>query len=1194
MRVPNFLRILGILTMALALLTPGRAGRADDSVLFSTSVAPNVLIVADNSGSMAHTVWHPAFDPGVSPTPAWWCTTPAGTHYVTSDTNYTYCGKTRTLYHDGDLPSGRSTRWDPVYLQWYFGLDSANPTHAQYLNEIAGSASGGIGTRSQCVIIKNTLPASQQTYLKYRRSRATALQDVLRDVICQVNAAGKVRFGIAQFREEGDPEGGHVIVPVDDYSTAQDTALENAIANLSPETWTPLAETLFQVYTYFMSRTSSERPFGITPGTGPPPTTSGTRFPLYNYSTSDAGEGGAVTASPPPSPVQYHCQKSFVIIVTDGEPTRDDFDTDSSGPGGGPRVDAGFGSFKTSLIGDYATGDYAPGSSEAGEKGGSCSECAFYLDDVAKFMQDKDFNPVLQGVQNIDVYTVGFTTNAAANALLSSAATLGNGQFYTSNNAEQLATQLIAAITDIIQKSQAFTAATVPATRTADQGNFYSSFFIPSGTDPFWEGHIKAFTLNAAGEIVDANNNCALNDPVPSQCEEGPILPSAVPHWDAADEMPDPNARTLYTSVAGARFNWDQSFATNAVQLGVTYPPVVSYPGSAATNAEELADEIVQYVRGCSFGTGVTNTCLERLRIDGNPRTLADVFHSDPIVVGAPNTSIAELSYAQFATTFATRTRHLMAGSNGGFLHAFNSGNYVGGGVYDRGTGVERFGFMPWYARTTIKELPIDIGNRSYYYVDGSPSVADVWMYPTATSSNLSLPPTKTQSEWKTALVGSMRQGGPAYFALDVTDPSLGSSYPGYLWEFPLEGETRGFDSSGTYTYLDYMGDSWSKAIITRVKVNVQGDVTGGVYERWVAIFGAGYDPSSDPNTTSYDATADAATSRKGRGVFMVDIKTGAVLAAHFYHHNDADPTLGNAAGGHSAMQYGFASTPAVIDSDFDGFADIVYIGDLGGNLWKWVIRDPALDSINPMLPGPSDRTVNKSQSAWPFGKMFTAPSATISGTDYYKSFFFPPAVTIYGGDLWLAVGTGERANPSFGGADPLDDSENNRFYSFEDPDQFGLPDMNTYRGGSGPLEILESDLTDITNVSGAASFSTMGYYLVSPEGEKFVTEVDIIGFYVFAGAFTPNGSGDPCDSGGTATLYIFKVNSGEGFFPGNTNAADKRRLSLGNGVPTTSRLSLGDDADIYVMTSENEVKKPPAPPLPNAGQGIFYWRELQ
>ena len=46
-------------------------------------------------------------------------------------------------------------------------------------------------------------------------------------------------------------------------------------------------------------------------------------------------------------------------------------------------------------------------------------------------------------------------------------------------------------------------------------------------------------------------------------------------------------------------------------------------------------------------------------------------------------------------------------------------------------------------------------------------------------------------------------------------------------------------------------------------------------------------------------------------------------------------------------MRYAFTATPSVFDLDFDGYADVVYAADLGGNVWKWVIHDDVLDPIN-------------------------------------------------------------------------------------------------------------------------------------------------------------------------------------------------------------------------------------------------------
>ncbi len=76
------------------------------------------------------------------------------------------------------------TRWDGRYLNWLFSA-AATPYYAQII-------ANNNGTTSACL--------GGGTFSIYRRSRVTAAKMVLREVICQVNAGGKVRFGMAQFR----------------------------------------------------------------------------------------------------------------------------------------------------------------------------------------------------------------------------------------------------------------------------------------------------------------------------------------------------------------------------------------------------------------------------------------------------------------------------------------------------------------------------------------------------------------------------------------------------------------------------------------------------------------------------------------------------------------------------------------------------------------------------------------------------------------------------------------------------------------------------------------------------------------------------------------------------------------------------------------------------------------------------------
>lgn len=1183
-RTPRRPRRLTALILGLGLLLPVIAGSDDTDLFIGGAVSPNVLFILDNSASMRHVVWHPDFDKsgsipscGISGTfwtPDW--------RSITSDTVFTAnssCGsRSFTAFVDPDL-SG-DTWWDVDYLNWILSLDPAVPADAQILADIASTNNGA---RSSCL-------APNQTYAKYRRSRVTATKEIIRTVICEVNQQGSVRFGIAEFRVRpisifgsNDPNGGFVSVPIDDWSASQDAALDAAITALDGETWTPLAETLFQIYTYFMPRVSADMPDGAD----------NDPFPMYEYNTSTSGTGGDYDpGNEPPDPVQYACQKNFVVLITDGISTRDDFDSETP-----TNTATGFGSPPPD-IGDY--------NNDGETETGLASEGTLWLDDIAKYMNENDFRPDLpdtDGPQVIEVYTVGFATDATANALLQKTANVGctgTNCFFTSSNAEQLASDLVTVVGDIVEKSQGFTSATVPATRTAAGGDFYTSLFFPTAASPFWEGHVMNWTIDSVGRILDSANppQCALDDQSGGACLSGPFLTSAVPHWDAADVMPAPASRNIWTSNLVASVPTAQTFVssrtTNATELGVTYPPATPYTNSGAVDAEGLADEIIEFMRGCTFGSGVTTTCVERVRQNGLPKTLGDVFHSNPVVVGPPSSVVYEASYAAFASTWASRQRRLIAGANDGLVHAFDAGDP--NVASDHGSGVEQWAFMPWYVRQNIKNLPIDSGSsRTFYGVDGSPAVADIWDYQLVNGGGgaTTLPGAKASdgSEWRTVLVGGLRQGGPQYFALDVTDPSETDMTNMYLWEWPREdGSTIAVQAA----HIPFIGETWSPPVITKVKVTVPGDLSGGVYERWVAIFGGGYHPESDPNNVAYNDTGTAsANGWPGRAVVMLDVATGQVLASHVY-----GPSAGNSGWTRGDMKYAFAAQPAVLDLDFDGYADVVYFGDLGGQLWKWVINSAGVDTINPT------ETVSKLQSNWSFGRVFDASTACIGGVDvtdgpsacasnggamYYKSFFFPPTATYVGSNLWLALGTGERANPTFLDPDTSETADNNRFYSLKDPSPYSIPlDVS-----SNPDPVVEADLDDLTTTEGCASLSSGdGFYFMARDNEKFVTNSEIINYRVFAGSFTPT-SGGTCDTGGEADLYIFRINCGEGFFPSETGA-DQRRVHLGDGVPTDPRLSLGEENRLYVVTSENEVFNPPLPPLPSVGPGLLYWRELR
>ncbi len=158
---------------------------------------------------------------------------------------------------------------------------------------------------------------------------------------------------------------------------------------------------------------------------------------------------------------------------------------------------------------------------------------------------------------------------------------LGNGTFYIAADGDELTAALLAALNDIIEKSASFTAATVPSARTKDGADFYQSYFFPRGKSAFWEGHVRAWTIDALGAVRDKNGDCALDDPTAGECNSGPFKPEAVFWWDAADEVPLPASRNLYVSksgVANGTVPPDLDQTLSAADLGVLGFAVASDP----------------------------------------------------------------------------------------------------------------------------------------------------------------------------------------------------------------------------------------------------------------------------------------------------------------------------------------------------------------------------------------------------------------------------------------------------------------------------------------------------------------------------------------------------------------------------------------------------------------------------------------
>ncbi|MEM1203888.1 MAG: hypothetical protein AAGN66_11725 [Acidobacteriota bacterium] len=254
-------------------------------------------------------------------------------------------------------------------------------------------------------------------------------------------------------------------------------------------------------------------------------------------------------------------------------------------------------------------------------------------------------------------------------------------------------------------------------------------------------------------------------------------------------------------------------------------------------------DEIGQLLAGNITDAAVTNMVRERIGetlhikekvifnadgtevgCTGDPTqvpcryVMGDIFHANPVVLaspdnfdlftqdlcgtppprGQPNNCVptdqfnnaAEMEvrgYREYVRRNVWRRRMLAAATNDGQLHFFDAGTYVNIDdpnlgeveVFTDGTGAELFSYIPRWALPVVRDQAL--GNQHVYSVDGSMAVGDVFMDPV-----FEVEPDENQREWRSVVVGGLREGGDVfdqvadtrgfvggYFALDLTQPDI-------------------------------------------------------------------------------------------------------------------------------------------------------------------------------------------------------------------------------------------------------------------------------------------------------------------------------------------------------------------------------------------------------------------------------------
>jgi hypothetical protein len=585
---------------------------------------------------------------------------------------------------------------------------------------------------------------------------------------------------------------------------------------------------------------------------------------------------------------------------------------------------------------------------------------------------------------------------------------------------------------------------------------------------------------------------------------------------------------------------------------------------------------------------------------DGTPpagyaHKLGDIFHSEPLMVEPPHyfqylasnltprtsTSTFGEPYLDFAQRQGKRRKVIFAGANDGFLHAFDGAVWGRDTVnfptsFDLGTGREIFAYAP---RQVMKDKFPNLLNfppLPQYFVDGSAASADVFIDPAHVGS-----PSATDRAWRTVLVGSLRQGGAGYFALDITQPDdidtntasgtfgqiVGSkdaapgclngggascnagsltnrAYPAIMWEFTDGGAAC---SDGCTTVDPALGETWSRPVVGRIRVYDPSSTTAdvsGFDDRYVAIFGGGFDASFTPGDRVLQKLP------KGRALYMVDVETGQIL---FKTTEGGTP---DGSGGFNAVPFAPMPSPAAVaDYNDDGYLDVVYIGDVNGNMWRMsLVPDPS-NGVGVIASG-------QSHGYQPF-LLFNGCGTTADVVcPNLQPIFFEPGIVFLGGSgsppgLGIAFGTGNRADLA------RSNTQRQSFYYVVDDGQISqsfvrtdLYDLTPSAGGtpcavpySGACLLAQTgmrldygDATHINEKTTSTVFSTQGnLYLIT---------------------FTPD-SVSPCETNGSSYQYKFFYLTGQGAY-GTTGTIDDYRnfLSPNMAAASQSTSPQGDTID--------------------------------
>jgi type IV pilus assembly protein PilY1 len=374
----------------------------------------------------------------------------------------------------------------------------------------------------------------------------------------------------------------------------------------------------------------------------------------------------------------------------------------------------------------------------------------------------------------------------------------GTNDVIIANTTASLKSQLKAAISQVIASKLSFTAPAITATIKQGGSLFQAQFDYEQNKE--WRGTLKRTAISPSGVIDEKDKS----------------------NWSAADKLPAPNSRKIWSEIPGTDYktdlnnfkdsNWNEINTlfqqTNNEVSGyhsVSDNPVNSRRCASASGVANGTDDdvkgLINFIRGKDYFDYDGDCNLTETR----PNPLGDIYHSEMVVVAAPNADTvfvgtnqesyfrSKKGYDAWAASKSTRKEMIYVGANDGMLHAF-----------DAKTGAEEWAFVPPFVASSIPNM-VNVnlnrsigGSNAIYGVDGSPVVHDMYFQSAYDSAK----------SWHTIMMIPYGRGGAGFSVLDITDPAAPRHLYSVLNDHVLH-KVHVMDHKANINTYDYIASSY-------------------------------------------------------------------------------------------------------------------------------------------------------------------------------------------------------------------------------------------------------------------------------------------------------------------------------------------------------------------------------------------------